>query len=240
MKNLIDLHVHTISSGHAYSTLLENITYAKNIDLKYLGISDHAPMMPGSAHVFHFNNLASLPSIIDGVTCLKGVELNILNENGDVDLSDSSLKRLDYAIASIHTPCFEGEDITTTYLNACNNKYISILGHIENGKYLCDFDKVCAYATKTNTLIELNNSSLKPHSSRVDANIHMPKLLEACKKNHTYVLIGSDAHFCNDIGNFALVEKLLDEYAFPKELVVNYDLELIEKFILKKAKLYLK
>ena len=33
MKNLIDLHVHTISSGHAYSTLLENIAFAKNNNL---------------------------------------------------------------------------------------------------------------------------------------------------------------------------------------------------------------
>lgn len=240
MKNFIDLHVHTISSGHAYSTVLENVAYAQNIQLKYLGMSDHAPDMPGTAHIFHFNNLSCLPDNFDTVRLLKGVELNILNENADIDLKESTLKNLDYAIASIHTPCFTGNDITNTYLKACDNKYITILGHIENGRYLCDFDAVCAYAAKTHTLIELNDSSLKPHSSRLDADIHMPELLAACKAHGTYVLIGSDAHFAYDIANFTLVEEMIEKYAFPKELIVNYHEELIERFILKKAKINLK
>ena len=29
MKNLLDLHTHTISSGHAYSTLAENVAASK-------------------------------------------------------------------------------------------------------------------------------------------------------------------------------------------------------------------
>ena len=41
MKALIDLHTHALSSGHAYSTVKENIEYAKINNLKYYGISDH-------------------------------------------------------------------------------------------------------------------------------------------------------------------------------------------------------
>ena len=39
MLNLLDLHTHTISSGHAYTTLLENIAAAKRKGLKILGVS---------------------------------------------------------------------------------------------------------------------------------------------------------------------------------------------------------
>ncbi|MFI3209762.1 MAG: PHP domain-containing protein, partial [Peptostreptococcaceae bacterium] len=40
MKILIDLHTHTIVSGHAYSTVEENIKSAKEKGLKYLGMSE--------------------------------------------------------------------------------------------------------------------------------------------------------------------------------------------------------
>ena len=53
MKPIIDLHVHTISSGHAYSTILENVIAAKEAGLKYVGISDHTSKMPGGAHQYH-------------------------------------------------------------------------------------------------------------------------------------------------------------------------------------------
>ncbi|MCI5773320.1 MAG: PHP domain-containing protein [Erysipelotrichaceae bacterium] len=236
MKSLIDLHVHTLNSGHAYSTMLENVAYAQQINLKYLGMSDHAPMMPGSAHIFYFNNMGCLPDHFADVRFLKGAEANLLNEKAEIDLDQRSLARLDYTIASIHSPCYRGNDITSTYLRACDDPNITVLGHIENGRYPCDFDQVCAYAAKTNTLIELNNSSLRPNSSRLDAYIHMPALLAACKRNHTYVLIGSDAHFAYDINDFSLVEAMMAKEDFPLELVVNYDENLIEHFLLKKIK----
>ena len=56
-KSLIDLHTHTIASGHAYSTLQENIDQAKKKGLKVLGTSDHYRLIPGTAHPFYFRNL---------------------------------------------------------------------------------------------------------------------------------------------------------------------------------------
>ncbi len=56
MKTLIDLHNHTVASGHAYSTVEELISRAKR-RLKVLGISDHTPAMPGGANLLHFANV---------------------------------------------------------------------------------------------------------------------------------------------------------------------------------------
>ena len=49
MKLLFDLHTHTVASGHAFSTLKENIEEAAAKGLKAMGTSDHYSAMPGSA-----------------------------------------------------------------------------------------------------------------------------------------------------------------------------------------------
>ena len=46
-KYKIDTHTHTVSSGHAYSTVTENAKYAASIGLEIIGMTDHAPKMPG-------------------------------------------------------------------------------------------------------------------------------------------------------------------------------------------------
>ncbi len=50
----LDVHTHTLASGHAYSTVDENAKYGSQIGLELLGTSDHAPKMPGSTHPLHF------------------------------------------------------------------------------------------------------------------------------------------------------------------------------------------
>ena len=48
IHDILDLHTHTIMSGHAYSTMQEMIRSASEKDVKLLGITEHAPSMPGS------------------------------------------------------------------------------------------------------------------------------------------------------------------------------------------------
>ena len=61
MNAIMDLHTHTIASGHGYSTLQENIAEAKRIGLKYLGLSEHGPAMPGGPHIYFFSNYKCVP-----------------------------------------------------------------------------------------------------------------------------------------------------------------------------------
>ena len=70
--NKIDLHTHTVASGHAYSTLMDNIRAAKAKGMEIVGVSDHAPAMPGSTHEYHFSNQRVLPEFIEGIRVLKG------------------------------------------------------------------------------------------------------------------------------------------------------------------------
>ena len=42
MEYILDLHTHTIASGHAYSTIREMAQAASEKGLKLLGITEHA------------------------------------------------------------------------------------------------------------------------------------------------------------------------------------------------------
>jgi len=69
-----DLHLHTIASGHGYSTIKENIEEARKRGLKTIAITDHGLNMPGAPPVCYFTNMISLPQTMQGVEVLRGVE----------------------------------------------------------------------------------------------------------------------------------------------------------------------
>ena len=54
---VLDLHTHTYASGHAYNTMNEMVLAAKEKGLQLLGITDHAPSMPGTMGLLYFFNL---------------------------------------------------------------------------------------------------------------------------------------------------------------------------------------
>ena len=107
MNYLSDLHTHTIVSGHAYTTLLENISYCKENGIKILGTSEHVLAMPNAPHRWYFGNMKVIPRIINDVIILRGCETNILDVDGNIDLAEEDSKFLDYMIASFHEPVFK-------------------------------------------------------------------------------------------------------------------------------------
>lgn len=239
MKLLIDTHSHTIASGHAYSTLSEMAFYANKKGLKLLCITDHAPNMPGSAHEIYFKNFKIIDKIIHGVEVFMGAELNIIDYDGSVDLPVNILRKLDVCIASFHSICLSPSTIeknTNAFLKVMDNPYVNILGHPENGSVPIDFEAVVKKAKDTNTLIEVNNSSLKPTSSRANVYENLKEILKICKNVGAFVTIGSDSHFCTQVGENELALNLIKEVNFPHELIINTDLQKFKDFIQKKRK----
>ena len=233
MKYFSDLHTHTIVSGHAYTTLLENITHCSKNGIKILGTSDHAPKMPGAPHKWYFGNLKVLPRIIDNVILLKGCETNILNINGDIDLDESELYSLDYTIASFHEPVFTPlslEENTKAMLNTMdNNDKLEILGHLGNPNYKLDYEAVVRKAKEKDLMIEINNSSLLG-SSRKGSNENCKKIALLCKEIGTKVILTSDSHYKDSICVFNKALELLDEINMPEELIMNDPEKLINHF----------
>lgn len=224
MKYLSDLHTHSIVSGHAYSTLLENINYCAEKGIKILGTSEHAPTMPGAPHYWYFGNMKVVPRVINGVTILRGCEANILDIDGSLDMTDESSRNLDYMIASFHEPVFKPkskEENTEAILNVMD-KYdkVEILGHLGNPNYELDYEAIVKKAKEKNIMIEINNSSL-PGSSRVGSDVNCKKVALLCREIGTKVILTSDSHINTCIGVFNKGIELLEEIQMPKELVMN-------------------
>ena len=231
MKDLLDVHTHTTASGHAYSTLRENISMAKAKGLELIGISDHAPHMPGSAHEYHFLNFHVIPRDAYGIKLMIGAELNIIDYCGSTDVSARVLNELDYAIASLHNPCIETGSLaenTAALIGAMRNPHVVIIGHPDNPRYPVDFDAVAKAAADKKVLLEINNSSYDPKGYRAGSSENAKLMLAACKKYGAEIIMGSDAHIDFDVGNHEMSQKILRENNFPNELVVNYD---VKKFL---------
>lgn len=233
MKAIIDLHTHTIVSGHAYSTVQENIEAAKKAGLKYLGMSEHAPSMPGGPHPFYFQNIYVIPKEVDGLRILRGIEANIIDFDGNIDVTEEMAIHLDYIIASLHTPCLKGgtkDENTNAYLNVMDNPKVKIIGHPDDSRFVFDKEAIIKKAKEKNILLEINNSSLKPDSFRQGSRENIIELLNLCKKYNVRVVLGSDAHISYDVGKFHYNSKIIEEANFPKELVINYYKDQIKEF----------
>ena len=107
MIDVLDMHTHTLASGHAYNTIYEMAARGRSLGMEALGITEHAPAMPGTCHEFYFSNLKAVPRVIDGLKMLFGVELNLLDSEGHVDLAEDIIREMDLCVASIHPPCFQ-------------------------------------------------------------------------------------------------------------------------------------
>ena len=230
----LDVHTHTIASGHAYSTVDENVRFAAEQGLELVGISDHAPKMPGGTHNFYFLNLRIIPQTLHGIRVIKGAEVNIMDNQGRLDLKKGLLKRLDYAIASLHVPCIEPMDMeesTQTILNVIANPFINIIGHPCDPRYPLDIPAVVTSARDNNTLLEINNSSLDPGGSRAGGEREILELIRECRRQGLPIILGSDAHFHTRVGGFDNILPLLDEADMPDELIINTSTEAFLDFI---------
>ena len=96
MRLRVDTHSHTLASGHAYSTIREMAEMARDHGMDAIFFTEHAPEIPGTCGRYYFENMKILPRERWGIQTYFGAEVNILNSNGEVDLSESLLKRMDF------------------------------------------------------------------------------------------------------------------------------------------------
>lgn len=225
MTPRIDLHTHTIASGHAYSTLQEMAQAAAEKGLQILGITEHAPGIPGTCDPIYFRNLHIVPRRMYGVRLLLGAELNILDTTGRLDLDEHHYRCCDLRIAGIHALCWKGGtrvQNTEAMLAAIQNPWTHIISHPGDGTAELDFEPIVRAARDTQTLLEINSSSLIPARHKEEARPNNLEILRLCRQMDVPVILGSDAHISFSIADYRYAMPLLAETGFPDELVMNY------------------
>lgn len=218
----VDLHTHTISSGHAYSTLSENAQAAARKGIELLGMTDHAPSMPGAPHRYHFGNLAILPEDLYGVHILPGAEVNITNYEGELDLPVEYLSRMKLVLVGLHEICYPGgtpEQNTQAYIKAMENPHTDMMVHPGRPHFEMDLELIAHMSAQLNIPVEINNSSLSKEKKGAWENCRRIARYMAHYKGP--VILGSDAHFWDRVGDLSHSLELVREAGISEEQVLN-------------------
>ena len=130
---IADMHTHTVASTHAYSTITENSVWAAQHGIKYLGMTDHGINMQDAPDTWHFENLKILPEYLNGVRIFKGIEANIIDTEGSIDIppdkTDIYYNILEWVNVSFHMQTFTpstAAEHTKAFLNVLKNPYVDV------------------------------------------------------------------------------------------------------------------
>jgi putative hydrolase len=240
MRLLADLHTHTVASGHAYSTLAENVHVARSRGMELVAVTDHGPRVPQGAHPWYFWNLKAVPSVLDGVRILKGCEANVVpdTENG-LDLPDIVLGLLDFVAVGFHpTGGFDEPDRarnTEALLRVMANPLVDQITHPGNDdEFPVDMDAVVEAAVRYNVIVELNDHSFAPTSSRAASTAREREFARVAYAAGAPISIGSDAHFALSVGRFEAALAVAEELKIVEDRIVNRNAEAVMAHLLGK------
>lgn len=231
----IDLHIHTIASGHAYNTILEYIQRAKELRMDIIGISDHGATMYGAqTNDFYFCGLRRVPQLIDGLRVLKGVEANIVGPDGHLDVTDHCIGKLDYVMAGFHSDAdYADQGIvrnTEVMIDVIRSGKVDIITHPFVSKDLpIDIRAIAEAACERDVLLELNTSYLRSHRLTEESLERISAMLKVIRKHKKKVIVNSDSHSIWELGDDEPLEKLRHKIKLDDEMVINnYPDELLE------------
>jgi len=192
-----DLHAHTrATDGH--DSLRGMADAARALGLEYLAITEHSRRLT-VAHGLDPLRLARqcdeidrLNAELDGITLLKGIEVDIL-EDGSLDLPDDVLGRLDLVVGAVHSQFhLSRAKQTERILRAMDHPHFTLLAHpsgrlIEQREpYDVDMLRIIRHAKARGCFLELN-----AHPERLDL---LDTHCQMAKEEGVLVSINSDAH----------------------------------------------
>lgn len=253
-KDIIaDMHTHTIYSRHAFSTLKENLDAAILHGMKYIANTDHR--YSSTLSVIDQKNEEARISLINrvnpyyGTSVISSMEFNL---NREFKASDESIcnKLVKYRLFGLHSWFYDIPNMNLNVLPilfelAIADYSCNAFAHIEreinqmlHGSYGIEvtptvrdiLKEIVDIAKYYDVLLEVNESSLK--NDNYGNTERMRCWLEMACDNGNRIVLGSDAHFCEEVGIFTNSIALLNELQYPRDLIINCNEEEIKKFLI--------
>ena len=227
-----DLHTHSIASGHALNTVYEMVREAKQKGIGLIGIVEHGPSMEGAPHEGYFWVSDQLDELY-GVRVLLGIEANILNERGEIDLKGDLIAKQRVVMAGLHsrTPYKTNnlENNTLALINTIQNPFVQIISHPYRTDFPVDIERVFDAAVRTGTLLELNNQVFTQQASHERFLETYKRLIDLSKRYGYPLIAGSDAHIAKKIGEDSGIAAVREKIGLTEDMIINnYPEELIK------------
>lgn len=238
-----DLHCHIKWRGKwdgGANTIQEMAENALRLGYEYLGIASHTKFLK-IEHGLDEKQLALRDKEIDKMNklfeekrikfrLLKGCEANILND-GSIDIKDSTLKKLDFVIAGIHSNFkMEKSKMTERIINAIKNPNVDIISHPtgrilqKRDEYQIDFDKILRAAKETGTILEINS-----YPERLDLS---DQNIRRAKEAGVKMVINTDSHHLDQMRFMEFgIAQARRGWAEKKDIINCWPLEKLLKFL---------
>ncbi|QLL10730.1 DNA polymerase/3'-5' exonuclease PolX [Pseudomonas chlororaphis] len=192
-----DLHAHTLASDGGNS-LEQMALAARAAGLEYLAITEHsrslrvAHGLDADRLLKQIEQIDALNANLQGITLLKGIEVDILEE-GSLDLPDDILGRLDLVVGAVHSHFgLTRRQQTQRLLRAMDHRYFTILAHPlcrlinERAPLDVDLPAIIKAASQRGCCLELN-----AQPQRMDL---FDLQCQYAKEEGVLISINSDAH----------------------------------------------
>lgn len=234
-----DYHTHTNASD-GKCPMKDNVKRAVELGLKEVAITEHSfgtLLCHLTYPKFDFEKVSQELKNRDGdIRVLVGVEGNLLNPNGDMDVPDSVVPHCDILQLGFHrflqpkhlkgnlsfvlingfAPRKKRETLvdvnTKAYLSAMDRYPIDVLVHL-NHRALVDVAAVAKKAKEKNIYVELNEKHISTLEKDIDVLV----------ESGVNFIIGSDAHETAKIGKFDKVMKFVEKHGVPKNRIYGVD-----------------
>ncbi|MBQ8425817.1 MAG: PHP domain-containing protein [Clostridia bacterium] len=232
MKLTADFHTHTRYSrfNHGKDTIEEMVYQANELGLKELAITDH-----GYKNFFGTTKekMKRARKVIDDINAwsktkvLLGIEANLLNTSGEIDVDEETLELIDILIVGYHrmiktdfANIFGGQKksqtaidkATNAYIHAIENYPITILSHLDS-VLTTDLYRIGCACKENGVMVEINNRHLTWTKEQV----------EALKKSGCMFVVNSDAHCRDDIAVVNKAIKFIKEHKIPSQNIANME-----------------
>jgi len=189
-----DLHVHTRASDGDLS-LAEIVDLGRRRGYSYIAICDHSHSAAYAGGLTaerlekQMREIDRLNRSLRGFRLLKGSEVDILAD-GQLDLPDRLLARLDFVVAAVHSGF--RKNVTERMLKALSNPHVRVIAHptgrLISGRegYEVDLDRVIEAAGRSGKALEHNC-----FYDRLDLDEHAMK---KAKERGVVISLGTDTH----------------------------------------------
>lgn len=228
MKIIAELHTHSSEyCDHAGDPIEEFAKTARELGYKYYAATNHSPLndfiSPSSFYV------DTIGRKFDGIKFLAGIEEDLRDMKGGLNLAQRELLRLDFVIVSMHDKFpVQVDDYTPALLAVIKNPAVDCIGHIARDlSFNYDLDTVLKSAKEYGKLIEFNSWSLTGYGKVAECS----HVMDRCAALGVDCIVTSDAHGVDRFGDYGNVLKILEEKNFPKELIINASEEKMEAFL---------